>query len=82
MLHATNRRLWALQRQLQTPPQPESHHGAGGHDDVAARSVSFLASLVRAQTDVEDGEPCPGEVAVQRAISARLNELGCSVTDM
>ena len=44
--------------------------------------MEFLRSLVRVQTDTEEGEPCPGENAVQRVISARLAELGCSVTDM
>ena len=56
--------------------------GVDLESDVAARSISFLAALVQAQADVKEGEPCPGEVAVQHAISARLVELGASVTDM
>lgn len=84
------RRLRTMRSQLHAARQHEqlvaspcsSQIAVDLESDVAARSVSFLASLVRAQTDVEEGEPCPGEVAVQRAISARLAELGASVTDM
>jgi hypothetical protein len=89
---ALSRRLRAMRSQLYGAGQHEqssasacSQNAVSDADlesDVAVRSVSFLASLVRAQTDVEEGEPCPGEVAVQRAISTRLAELGASVTDM
>ena len=93
MVRAANRRLGAVRSQLRDavqqahvlPVQRACQNAACGFDTdsvVATRSVSFLASLVRAQTDVEEGEPCPGEVAVQRAISKRLTELGASVTDM
>ena len=97
MVRAVNRRLGVVRSQLRDatvkhtqarvrpPAQGACQNAARGIDTesvVAARSVSFLASLVRAQTDVEEGEPCPGEVAVQRAISKRLTELGASVTDM
>ena len=79
-------RLRAMRSQLYEQPDfasaSSSQMVADFESDVATRSVSFLASLVRAQTDVEEGEPCPGEVAVQRVISARLAELGASVTDM
>ena len=52
--------------------------------DLASHShvVDFLAELVRAQTDVRSGEPCPGESAVQELISAKLDALGCEVQDM
>ena len=92
MRGTVNRRLRAVRSQLRDgarwdrlgePPACSQPAGvAGAESGVAARSVSFLASLVRAQTDVAEGEPCPGEVAVQRAISTRLAELGASVTDM
>ena len=82
-----HRRLRAVRSQLRDGLRRDRERaepaGVGGAEsDVAARSVSFLASLVRAQTDVAEGEPCPGEVSVQRAISTRLAELGASVTDM
>ena len=96
MVVVANRRLRAVRNQLRDVSQQSherpalgAHQYASGpwsvvtsESDVAARSVNFLASLVRAQTDVEQGEPCPGEVAVQRVISTRLAELGASVTDM
>lgn len=90
-----NRRLMAVCTQLaaQWPHDQPTSIAAGprqnaasdrgdSQSDVAARSVSFLATLVRAQNDVEQNEPCPGEMAVQRAISARLTQLGASVTSM
>ena len=81
-LRTMRSQLHAARQHEQLVASPCSSQIADLESDVAARSVSFLASLVRAQTDVEEGEPCPGEVAVQRAISARLAELGASVTDM
>jgi acetylornithine deacetylase/succinyl-diaminopimelate desuccinylase-like protein len=51
-------------------------------DDVRSRAVAFLAALVRAQADAVEGEPCPGETAVQLLVSARMAALGCTVHEL
>ena len=75
------RRLSSVSAHLRSLP-PAAAAVPSAAEDAGQRSVEFLRSLVRVQTEIEEGEPCPGENAVQRVISARLAELGCSVTDM
>lgn len=60
---------------------PATAAGAAVGRADGERVVEFLAELVRAQTAVVEGEACPGEVAVQAVVSARLSAVGCEVEE-
>lgn len=80
-LAAVGAHLWP--RPCRSAGEPRSVNASRQTGEAAAaRSVEFLQQLVRAQANAVDGEPCPGESAVQNLASARLAELGCKVTDM
>ena len=78
---SVSRRLSSVRSHLQEPPPPTAAPSAATAS-IDERSVAFLLECVRSQVNVQEGEPCPGEVAVQKLVSARLTEIGCQVSDM
>ena len=80
--NSVSRRLSSVRSHLQEQPPLAAALSAAATSDVDARAIQFLRECVRIQTEVQEGEPCPGEVAVQKLISARLTEIGCQVSDM